>query len=132
MTVEATDRIANPVPVEIKNWPDPPAKNPAIKNTITRNYILTADGSIDGSVVQIGDYEPKRVRLVLLVVDAAIAVADSLPGNTGAQVSSVTAKPSGAVLPNTAQPYEFFGPDALWIINLGTPTRVSMIKEYCQ
>lgn len=124
-----SDRISSPVPVEIQNWPNPPAKEPAIKNSILQNVILAA--GFDGLVYQVSDYEPKRVRLVLIPLDAAIAVSDSRPVANGTSTSDITHKPEGGVLPNGIQPYEFFGPDALWISQLGTVTRVTIIKEFC-
>jgi hypothetical protein len=123
------DRIAMPVEVTVKNWPDPPAKLPMVKNSTMRTYLL-APGA-DGTAVQISDYEPKRVRMVLIVLDAPIAMTDSVPSLTP-DVSTATAKPnSGGVLPNGIQPFEFFGPDAWWINQLGTVTRVTVIKEFC-
>lgn len=127
-----TDRISNPVPVEIKNWPDPPAKLPAVKNTTIRTYLITATGG-DGVNCQIADYEPKRVRMVLYVLDAAVGLLDSIP-NTSPDASIATAKPSsgGGVLPTSSNPYEFFGPDAWWLNSLGTTTRVTVVKEFSQ
>lgn len=124
-----SDRISSPVPVEIQNWPNPPAKEPVVKNTVVRNVILTA--AFDGLVYQVSDYEPKRVRMAILPLDAAIAISDSVPVANGTSTSDITHKPDGAVLPNGVEAYEFFGPDAFWISSLGTPTRVSIIKEFC-
>lgn len=133
MTDMAQDaqRITNPVPVEIKNWPDPPAKKPAIKNSSLRTYLLIAAGG-DGLAPQIADYEPNRVRMAVYVLDAPIGILDSIP-STQPDASTATAKPNsgGGVFVNSVQPYEFFGPDAWWINQLGTTTRVVVLKEYC-
>lgn len=128
---EDAARIATPVPVNIQNWPNPPAKEPAVKNSSIKTYLLVATGG-DGINAQISDYEPKRVRMAIWVLDAPIGITDSVP-NTSPDLSTATAKPSsgGGVLVNSTQPYEFFGPDAWWINNLGTTTRVVVLKEYC-
>lgn len=128
---EDSQRIATPVPVQVKNWPDPPAKQPLVKNTVLRTVFLSTTGG-DGTTYQISDYEPKRVRLVVIPLDAAITILDSVP-TASPDTSGPTAKPTagGAVLPTGIQPYEFFGPDALWLNRLGTDTRVTIIKEFC-
>lgn len=125
------DRIAQPVEVTVKNWPDPPAKLPEVRNSTIRTYLLALTG--DGTTVQICDYEPKRIRMVIIPLDSAIAVTDSVP-TTSPDTSTATSKPAsgGGVLPAGIQPYEFYGPDAWWITQLGTITRVTVIKEFCQ
>lgn len=124
-------RVTTPVPVTVKNWPDPPAKLPAVRNTVLRTVLLSATG--DGTSYQISDYEPKRVRLVVIPLDAACVIMDSVP-STSPDTSIAGTKPSsgGAVLPTGIQPYEFYGPDALWLNRLATDTRVTIIKEFCQ
>lgn len=126
-----TDRIVDPVPVTVKNWPDPPAKKPAIRNTVLRTILLSATG--DGTSYSISDYEPTRVRLVVIPLDAACVITDTVP-TVSPDTSAAGTKPSsgGAVLPTGVQPYEFYGPDALWLNRLGTDTRVTIIKEFCQ
>lgn len=124
-----TDRIPNPVSVEVKNWPDPPAKPSIVKNSTFRTVILGT--AFDGTNMAISDYEPKRARLVIIPLDAAIAIMDHQPVNSP-DTSDATHKADGAVLPNGIQPYEFFGPDALWINRLSADTRVTIIKEYFQ
>lgn len=123
-----TDRIPQPVAVEIKNWPDPPAKPPYVKNTTLRTVILST--TFDGTSIQISDYEPRRYRMVVIPLDSAIAVLDHVP-TTSPDTSDATHKADGAVLPNGIQPYEFFGPDAWWINRLSADTRVTIIKEFC-
>lgn len=128
MTAPDTNRINDPVPVEIQNWPNPPAKDPEIKNSVVRSFLLSSNG-FDGLVAPIGDYEPKRVRLAVYVLDAPISIQDSNPSNSG-QTSDVTHKADGGIFVNGVQPYEFFGPDAFWIVRLTADTRVTIIKEY--
>lgn len=129
MTSPVSDRINDPVPVEIKNWPDPPAKLPTVKNTIVRSILLSNAG-FDGMSMQLGDYEPKRIRMVIIPLDAAVSIQDSNPTNVG-QTSDVTHKADGGIFPNGIQPYEFYGPDALWVVRLSADTRVTIVKEYC-
>lgn len=126
-----TDRVASPVEVTVKNWPDPPASLPLIGNTNPRTYIVTTDNSFDGSAPQIANYEPKRSRMLVIPLDAAVSIADHQP-NTAVGTSSASSKTGveGAVLPVSNAGYEFFGPDAFWLQNLGTNTRVTVVKEY--
>lgn len=126
---EPSDRLSSPVPVEIKNWPDPPAKLPLVKNSTVRTVLLAPGG--DGTSLQISDYEPKRLRMVLIVLDAPVEITDSVP-TISVDASTATTKPgaNGGILPNGIQPYEFFGPDAWWLTQLGTVTRVTIIKEF--
>lgn len=123
------ERIANPVPVEIKNWAEP-AKPPYVKNTTLKTYILDPLGAAGPKSVQITDYEPRRMRLVVIVVDAAIAILTD-PPIAVPDTSTASLAPQGLHLPISTIPVEFFGPDAMWLNNLGTVTRVSVIKEYC-
>jgi hypothetical protein len=124
------DRIPNPVQVEVKNWPDPPAKLPAVKNSSIRTVVLA--GNLDGLNTQISDYEPRRVRMAIWVIDAAVAISDSQPNTTpDASTSTTKTASGGAVLPVSVIPYEFFGPDAWWLNQLGTITRVTILKEFC-
>jgi hypothetical protein len=125
-------RIPNPVPVEIRNWPDPaPAKPPLVRNTTLKTYIIDPAGSAGEKRVQITDFEPNRLRMAIQVIDAAVALTNEVPTNSP-DVSTSSTAPQGRYLPpNVAAPdYEFFGPDALWLNSLGTITRVTVTKEY--
>jgi hypothetical protein len=127
------ERIANPVPVEIKNWAEP-AKPPFVKHTTVKTYILDP-ANVNAKNFQICDYEPRRLRMAIQVIDAAIAVTMEQP-TISPDASTASAAPQGMYLPPNATftyaspPYEFFGPDAMWINSLGTITRVSVLKEY--
>jgi hypothetical protein len=123
------NRVNTPVPVEIKNWPDPPAKLPAVKHSTVRTIIVSA--AFDGVSVPISDYEPKRIRMVVIPLDAAVAILDHVPTQSP-DTSDVTHKADGGVLPNGVQPFEFFGPDAWWLNRLSADTRVTIIKEFSQ
>ena len=125
------DRVSTPIEVNIKNWPDPPAKPPVIKNTSVKTYIIDpANASLQDRRPQIADYEPKRVRMAVLVVDAAVAITNEQP-TTSPDTSTATSAPQGGYLPISTVPYEFFGPDQWWLNALTTVTRVTVIKEYC-
>lgn len=123
------DRVANPVPVEIKNWA-PPVKPPYVKNTTMKTYALDPASSINLRQVQIADYEPNRLRVAILVVDAAITL-NTDPPSQSPDTSSATVANTGAYLPPNVFMYEFFGPDAMWINTLAAVTRVVVVKEYC-
>lgn len=127
--------MSNAVDVYVKNFgdaPKPPLANPVTKTTIT-TYILDPTGATGPTNVPISDYEPKRYRLAILVIDAACVLTMDSPNMPDAG-STISLRPSqGCYLPaNTNRPYEFFGPDAFWLKALtGNPTRVTVIKEYC-
>jgi len=134
MTVEADARIANPIPVEVKNWA-PQIKPPVVKKTTLRTYVLDPAGLIGvGKFVQIADYEPQRLRMVLIVADVPVALTYDPPSTTPDVASAPGVAPQGALLPVNANgaPYEFFGTDAFWLNSLvGTVGRVTVIKEFC-
>jgi hypothetical protein len=124
------DRIAVPIPVEIKNWADP-IKPPYVKNTTLRTYIVDP-ANVTAKYVQICDYEPRRLRMAIQVIDVAVALCMEQPV-TSPDTSSATVANVGLYMPpNVAGPvYEFFGPDAMWLNALTAVTRVTVVKEYC-
>jgi hypothetical protein len=123
------DRIPNPVAVEITNWA-PPIKPPVIKNTTVKTYIIDP-ANVNFRYVQITDFEPKRSRLAIQVIDSAVALLTLAP-STSPDTSSATVANDGLYLPpNVAGPvYTFYGPDAFWLNALTTVTRVTVTKEY--
>lgn len=131
-SIQDDDRIAVPVPVEIKNWADP-IKPPYVKNTTVRTYVIDP-AALDRSqrFAQIANFEPRRLRMAVQVIDAPVAMTKEQP-LTSPDASSATAAPQGLYLPTnvTSPPYEFFGPDEWWINSLATVTRVTVTKEYC-
>ena len=121
------------VQIEVKNWPDAVAKPRVIGRTTIRTYIVDPVATDrDKKFAQIAAYEPKRVRLQIIVVDSPIVVSHDMP-KTIPDVSTSAIAPDGAHLPSGAMVYEFFGPDTLYInsISGGATTRVTVIKEYC-
>lgn len=125
------DRIAAPVPVEIKNWA-PPVKPPVVKNTTLRTYIIDpANPDLNSRSVQITDFEPNRLRMAIQVIDASVTLLTE-PPRTSPDTTTSSLAPLGLYLPPNvaAQPYEFFGPDAFWLNSLTTVTRVTVVKEY--
>lgn len=120
-----------PVQVEIKNWADNTAKPKLVKKTTVKTYIVdAAKGPVANTYYSICDYEPKRIRMFVIVVDAAIALITESP-IASPDGSTVGVAPQGAYLPPTPVGWEFLGPDAFWINSLGVATRVTVIKEYC-
>lgn len=125
------ERIATPVPVEIKNWAEP-VKPPYVKNTTLKTYIIDPASAIGQKNVQISDFEPRRLRLMIQVIDSGVALLTD-PPTTSPDVSSTANANAGLYLsPNdSGNTYEFFGPDAFWLNALTTITRVTVTKEYC-
>lgn len=125
------------VPVAITNWTDHPAKPRIVSKTTVRTYVLdgTATGITTGLAnIQICDYEPSRVRILIQPMDQAIALTTEVP-RVSPDTSTAALAPQGEYIPPVAtKPYptEKFGPDAFWINTLGaTTTRVTVVKEYC-
>lgn len=123
--------ITHPVPVEIKNWADP-IRPPFVKKTTIKTYIIDPTGAAGPKNVQICDYEPKRLRLSINVIDAAVSMTLDAPV-ASPDASTASTAPQGGYLPISvsAPDYEFFGPDAMWLNSLTAVTRVTVVKEYC-
>lgn len=121
-------RYAQPIPVNIQNWA-PPVKPPFVKNSTVKTYIIDPAGTGAGKNVQISDYEPNRLRMLILPIDFAVALVDAQP-TTSPDASTSAAANVGAYLPVSTVPVELCGPDAWWLNSLGTITRVTVIKEY--
>jgi hypothetical protein len=123
------DRIASPVIVEVKNWPDPPAKLPYIKNSTFKTHVVDP-ANVNAKYVQICNYEPRRVRLAILVIDVAVVLTQDVPTISPDTTSATAAPASGIPLAPSTQMYEFFGPEAMWLNALTAVTRVAVVKEY--
>lgn len=126
-------RIATPVPVEVQNWA-PPIKDPVVKTTSLKTYILDPAGTAGPKNIQITDYEPGRMRLEIQVIDVAVVLTLDPPVSSPDTCTASTAPGSGGrYLPpnNTANSgYEFYGPDAFWLNSLTAVTRITVTKEY--
>lgn len=135
--VDIDPRTAHPVPVEVKNWAPPVKPSNPITRTTIRTYVLDPAGSGAGKSVQVCDYEPNRMRMAVLVVDAAVTIATAVPVTSPGASTATLGNEGGYLPPNaaanvgTTMPYEFFGPDAMWLNSMATITRVTVIKEYC-
>jgi len=116
---------------QVKNYADPPARPPFVKKTTVKTYIIDPTGANGPKNVQICDYEPMRLRLAIQVIDVAVTLTLDSPTSSPDTTTASTA-PQGLYLPpipaNT--PYEFFGPDAMWLNSLTAVTRVTVVKEY--
>lgn len=124
------------IPVIIKNWSDNNAKPPRITNTTVQTVVIDSAGVAGGVPrnLQIADYEPNRLRLVIQPIDHDIILC-KVPPTTSPEVTSATVPPTGRLLPTGAPTlffeYEFYGPDAWWINTItGGATRVTITKEY--
>jgi len=130
---DMTDRIAAPVAVEIKNWPDPSAKLPFVKNSTFKTYIVDPAGVPSARNVQICTYEPRRVRMTVDVIDVAVTLTQDIPTiSPDASTASAAPASGGLYLPptTTKAPYEFRGPEAMWVNSTTAVTRVCVVKEY--
>ena len=132
MPASTPDQIPD-VAVTIKNWADA-AKPPRIANTTVKTYVVDPAGVVlsnnDIRRVQIADYEPNRVRMVIQVIDAAVMLCKETP-TSSPDVSSVTVPGTGRYLPNSITEYILYGPDAWWVNSVTAATRVTVTKEYC-
>lgn len=116
---------------QIKNWATP-IKPPYVKRTTFKTHILDPTAANGAKSVQICDYEPTRMRLAIQVIDVAVTLTLE-PPNSSPDTTTASVAPQGLYMPpipaNT--PYEFFGPDAMWLNSLTGVTRVTVVKEYC-
>ena len=120
----------HPVPVEIKNWADP-IKPPYVKRTTFKTYIIDPTGATGPKNIPISSYEPKRFRLIIQVIDAAVALLLESPV-TSPDSGVIGVAPQGLYLPpNLIRPYDFLGPDEMFLNSLTAVTRVTVVKEYC-
>lgn len=118
----------HPVQVEVKNYSDLVAKPKLIQKTTLRTLLVDPAGVVGQKNIQICDYEPKRVRLAIQVVDFTVVISAEPP----AVSPDVSATPQGKRLASTTNfEYEFFGPDAFWINSTDGIAKVSITKEYC-
>lgn len=119
------------IPLEIKNWPDP-IKPPYVKSTTIKTYVIDPTGAAGPKSAQICDYEPRRYRLAIQVIDVAVTMTKESPV-ASPDTTAAGIAPQGLYLPpNVAtQPYEFNGPDAFFLNSLTGVTRVTVVKEYC-
>lgn len=124
-------RLARPIEVEVKNWPDNgAAKPPPFYKTTVKTYVLDPAGVAGVRNVQICDYEPNRARMVITVLDAEMALLTSQPVSSPDATSPSIAPASGGAVVAVYQPLEIYGSDAFWLNCLNAVGRVSVIKEY--
>lgn len=123
------------VDVNVKNWPDKWAKPPAIKQTSFKTYILdpaAGPGGPNVKSVQICEYEQRRTRLVIQVIEQPVALTLESPV-TSPDANAAASTVQGRYLPAAAAyEYCFYGPDAMWLNSLtgATAGRVTVTKEY--
>jgi hypothetical protein len=121
----------HPVPVEVKNFADP-IKPPYVKRTTFKTYIIDPAGLAGPKNVAICSYEPKRFRMMIQVIDVAVTLTLESPV-ASPDTTNASLAPQGLYLPpNVAtRPYEFLGPDEMFLNALTAVTRVTVAKEYC-
>jgi hypothetical protein len=128
-----TPDVIPDIHVTIKNWADA-AKPPRIANTTVKTYTIdpaaAAVNNNDARRIQIADYEPNRLRMVIQVIDSPVMLCKETPP-TSPDVSTVAAPGTGRYLPSSTEEYILYGPDAWWINSLTAATRVTVTKEYC-
>lgn len=126
--------LNTPVPVridwtEIKNWASQWAKPKVVARTTIRTYVIDPADS-DHSRIQIAEYEPKRMRTAIHVIDSDVSLTLEVPVKSPDATTANTA-PQGGYLPVRTEDYVFYGPDAMWLNALTAVTRVVVVKEYC-
>lgn len=121
------------VPVEIKNWADIYVKPKIVTRTTFKTYIIDAAEVVGVKNIQISDYEPKRMRTVIHIVEGSVALTLE-PPVTSPDATGVGIAPQGRYLPGSIdKEYVFYGPDAMWLNSLVAvaASRVTVTKEYC-
>lgn len=110
---------------------------PRIKNSVLQTFVIDGAGATPTNPgvrsVQICGYEPNRTRLAIYVQTSVIAVTVDPPILSPDNLAPAGI-PQGAYLPAAVgQPYEFYGPDAMWINSIlgQVATPVVVVKEYC-
>lgn len=121
--------------VTIKNWSEFNAKPPVVANTTVKTYSIDPAGvatNNDSRRTQISDYEPNRLRMVIMVIDSPILLCKEVPP-ASPDISTAAVPGTGRYLANGLFEYILYGPDAWWInsISGGAATRVTVTKEYC-
>ncbi len=120
-----------PVQVEIKNWADAWANPRVVMKTTVQTYILDP-ASTNNRNIQIAAYEPKRMRTVIQVIDAAVTLCLEVPRTSPDVSVAIGPAPQGRYLPPSLDhDYELYGPDEMWVNSLAAVTRVTVTKEYC-
>jgi len=130
MTDAIDVRVVGGINAEIKNWGEA-ARPPYVKNTTLRTYVIDPAGTAGPKNVQITDFEPRRLRMAIQVIDVAVTMTAE-PPTASPDATTASTAPQGLYMPPNvaAQPYEFFGPDAFWLNALTAVTRVTVVKEY--
>jgi hypothetical protein len=116
----------NAIRVVVDNLP----KRKRYTTTSIRTFILDPAGTGDGKSAQVASYEPTRVRMVIIPIDAAVALTLEVPSKSPDTGAAGTA-PQGGYLPVSTVGWWFYGPDAWFLNSLTAITRVTVIKEYC-
>jgi len=124
-----------PIEVVVKNFSDRDAKPPTVKKTSVRTYIIDPAAVGVNTNQQISDYEPRRLRMVIQVIDQPVTLTTEAPVKSPEPaLTAAGPAPQGRYLPNsTAFEYIFYGPDAMWLNSItgSTVTRVTVTKEFC-
>lgn len=134
--VQHPPRQSAPVEVVVKNWTDKEVKPRLVKNTTMTTYVV--DGTdVNKKIIQICGYEPHRFRVIVQAVDHEVGITTEVPKANEVPLSASPIVGYSAVryLPpqgaNASNEYVFFGPDAMWLVALGSTGRVTVTKEYC-
>ena len=130
-----TDQM-NAVKVTVDNWDDAPkAPKPFIADKTTlRTYVISGAAPTPGNTawIQISDYEINRVRMVIQVYDADVALCTD-PPRVSPDTDAVGTAPQGRLLASSLNlEYVLYGKDAFYInpVVAGN-ARVTVTKEYC-
>lgn len=126
----------NTVNVHVVNTGDmPKAPKPVYADKTTlKTYVISgaAPPAGNNAWIQITDYEPNRVRMVIQVYDSDVAILTQ-PPRTSPDTDVAGTAPEGRLLQaNAAIEYIFYGKDAFFInpVVAGN-ARVTVMREYC-
>lgn len=125
-----SDGTMHPVDVKVLNVTELIAKPRCVARTTFQTYLLDATGAAGDVYVQITDYEPARIRTLIMVIDDPVAISTDKPP-TSPGLGAATDAVYGRYLPVSIHEYVLHGPDAFWINTLvGSVTRVTVTREY--
>jgi hypothetical protein len=116
--------------VKVNNWPDN-EKTGKVRKTSVKTWVVDP-ASADWWMVQISEYEPTRLRMVVQVLDAPVSlvVGETPKSKTDTTTASLAPGQGRVLVNNTAVEYVFYGPDDMYVYTLGTIGRVTVTKEY--
>lgn len=122
MSEDVVMAAMGPVAVEVKNFP---GRKPPCSVAKGQTYAL---GAV--TYLQVCGYEPTRLGVRFIAIDSAFLVVFDSPPTVYPDTSSATTPSDGLYVPTGLPGIYVPGHQAMWIVSLGTNTRVSVVREY--